>query len=840
MPRAKTKPVHCDKDVKTIFKRLISHQSCTKIRKPEKFASLVTGETLNKWINDSISNTPGVTPSHVYPFNNNFEYYICSNLKLLLKKPISTKHITDHFNSIFCLPCAESTSPSDTIDNISSNIPSPSSEPSFHTPSYVSTQTPSISPSENNEIPHLPPSPSNNRTNIDVTTSVPVKVSTRKSSKDVFHEKVLSNFLRKPFGRVNMRERQNRMNDLAAQVLNYCVDRKQFREDGTNYMMNNRDLAIDVLNLIDGMKKVIERKTKIKFHDIEDVAMDPLEDDANGHIRTLDETKEDHKLAITLLGHTSKNKYTKIHKSLKDHHPIPSYHMITKDKRPPISEVKFSLSSSIDYSNIQETDFDSTQQSTSLRTSSISNEDEETMVILKGSKNNNIEGAKIDGGYRKYLDLPMKKHTVNGRSIDVSETVFVLDSFDGAEHLKTKNKISSVVSFSSSLTTSSWINNKKITAGNSRHILTWQQVMGTESLDMLMPSLSSYFQERLEVSEDSMFDNWFFYDLHDGKMLYLLTQHSLWNRKTKPFLLCSCSRGEGVENNLDHRCKIINHNDQVKYYQLSKDKFEQMETSTTTKYTLKQHLKWVDEENEGISHFGVHPDLMPRHNIRFDTFHLKCSVTRRLMNNLREFMMNQSTEIIETFNRTVLKCFWNVWHIHVWNNMKSFSKFTGNELALFVSNVSKVNEFISNNFIDVQETRDLMSGLSKWKDIFKFLGITIIDNEQQSYPDEINKFKADVIAFYDTGSRTFLTKNGTSTETFYMHVLRYYLPVIADDTFSRHNVGIGVFNMQGFERRNKESKRCMTLFSNNKGNRTINNMKRLFDKFDEEEDNDDM
>ena len=150
---------------------------------------------MNKWIKDSISrNTPGVTASHVHPFNDDFEYYICSNLKLLLRKPFSTKSISENFNTIFCLPSAKSSSPSETINNTSSNIPSPSSEPSIHTPSYVSIQTPSISPSENNEIPHLPPSPPNNRTSIDVTTSVPVKVSTRKSSKDVFHEKVLSTF----------------------------------------------------------------------------------------------------------------------------------------------------------------------------------------------------------------------------------------------------------------------------------------------------------------------------------------------------------------------------------------------------------------------------------------------------------------------------------------------------------------------------------------------------------------------------------------------------------------------------------------------------------------------
>ena len=69
------------------------------------------------------------------------------------------------------------------------------------------------------------------------------------------------------------------------------------------------------------------------------------------------------------------------------------------------------------------------------------------MIILAGSKNKNIEGTEINVGYRKFLDLLEKKHTVNGRSIDPNDTVFVLESFDGAEHLKTKKKISSVVFF---------------------------------------------------------------------------------------------------------------------------------------------------------------------------------------------------------------------------------------------------------------------------------------------------------------------------------------------------------------------------------------------------------
>ena len=34
------------------------------------------------------------------------------------------------------------------------------------------------------------------------------------------------------------------------------------------------------------------------------------------------------------------------------------------------------------------------------------------------------------------------------------------------------------------------------------------------------------------------------YYMHDGKMLYLITQNSLPNRKHYPYLMCNCKRGE--------------------------------------------------------------------------------------------------------------------------------------------------------------------------------------------------------------------------------------------------------------------------------------------------------
>ena len=78
----------------------------------------------------------------------------------------------------------------------------------------------------------------------------------------------------------------------------------------------------------------------------------------------------------------------------------------------------------------------------------------------------------------------------------------------------------------------------------------------------------------------------------------------------------------------------------------------------------------------------------------------------------------------------------------------------------------------------------------------------------------------------------FLTdKEEGDRETIYMHVCRYYIPKIARLTFEMYGLGVGIFNMQGFERRNKESKNSLKRFCNYKGNIVTPNMKCLWDIF---------
>ena len=54
---------------------------------------------------------------------------------------------------------------------------------------------------------------------------------------------------------------------------------------------------------------------------------------------------------------------------------------------------------------------------------------------------------------------------------------------------------------------------------------------------------------------------------------------------------------------------------------------------------------------------------------------------------------------------------------------------------------------------------------------------------------------------------------------------------IIKDTWETYGLGVGIFTMQGFERRNKESKFTLQHRTNNKGNVIIQNLVKLFGSF---------
>ena len=122
---------------------------------------------------------------------------------------------------------------------------------------------------------------------------------------------------------------------------------------------------------------------------------------------------------------------------------------------------------------------------------------------------------------------------------------FVIDSFDCAQHCHNVKNPMSIISFSSQLLSESSIHNIGSSA-ESGNIFTWMQQLGQEKPENLFPVLREIYKEKYNITVNRVGEEVYLYDMHDGKMLYILTQNSLYIRKHHPYLLCRCKRSAAV------------------------------------------------------------------------------------------------------------------------------------------------------------------------------------------------------------------------------------------------------------------------------------------------------
>ena len=95
-------------------------------------------------------------------------------------------------------------------------------------------------------------------------------------------------------------------------------------------------------------------------------------------------------------------------------------------------------------------------------------------------------------------------------------------------------------------------------------------------------------------------------------------------------------------------------------------------------------------------------------------------------------------------------------------------------------------------------------------------------------------FESNVKKIYEEGKLTILTRNPLkvgNNKTFYLHCLRFYVPQIMKITYEEQILGVGIFTIQGLQQCNKELENSMKIFSNNKVNIIVSNLKRLYDVF---------
>ena len=368
-----------------------------------------------------------------------------------------------------------------------------------------------------------------------------------------------------PMLTLTAREQTKRMHNLSNQLVGSCVDRNLLKEGPIpNRIFHNKELAIEVITTIDRIKQKIQDMFCINLLSLGNEMTGVEESEAE---KELDVEVASLSSAYSLLGNTARSGYNKIMRELLTEFnlcpkKLPSYHLLTSRNRPNIvpfiipnsNELhsnSHEITENIDIEDISEPhDEPGLQPKEVLSASSfVSNKPEslsEAIQAIWKSKRveNEVIGAMIAGGFKEYVVRMANKHIRKGRTL--SGDILVINSYDGAEYTNTKKGKTGIVSFSFQICSTSTIKNGASTA-KSMNIFTWQQMVGDENRKNIFPAIKETLKEIKQLKENGIPEipntNITYFELHNGKMLYLLTQHSLFNCKHFPFLLCKCQRG---------------------------------------------------------------------------------------------------------------------------------------------------------------------------------------------------------------------------------------------------------------------------------------------------------
>ena len=406
-----------------------------------------------------------------------------------------------------------------------------------------------------------------------------------------------------------MRERDRRVTHLADELISACIPKSAIDRDICKFIASDHELFIDLVTVLDCIKLRLEKLTRKQLKTAAGEMTPPPPDKS-------DKDSGVFKFARYFAATSSREAYNKMREQYTQSqdlplHYFPSHHQIMKGSRPeivPINLAKEDDDESVNFSESGlEVDINDTvgvpegvlqlKDKVTVKTF-VSKQDvtmkdalEEIKLSKNAEKKEDIFTARIKGNFTNYIDMMTKKFT--NTDIVLGDQRIIIDSYDGAEHSKTTKRKVGIISFNSQLLSTSSIS--VCSPASSINILTWQQLVGEEKFSTLYPALKKTFEskalirdrERLEVYKGKKH---FMYELHDGKKLYLLTQHLLLNRKHHPFLLCACQRGQGVKDR-NHKCTIISNERQQYYYDRSLKRWNRQTKngSDTSKYNVDTH-----------------------------------------------------------------------------------------------------------------------------------------------------------------------------------------------------------------------------------------------------------
>ncbi len=90
----------------------------------------------------------------------------------------------------------------------------------------------------------------------------------------------------------------------------------------------------------------------------------------------------------------------------------------------------------------------------------------------------------------------------------------------------------------------------------------------------------------------------------------------------------------------------------MKRYNRSLDFYEKKVTKALENgkvYNKEDRKQWMDQRNHGVSHFGCKPEFLNFENMRFDTMHNKCALTRKCLHWFRNELDRYTLPIQDHF-----------------------------------------------------------------------------------------------------------------------------------------------------------------------------------------------
>ena len=283
---------------------------------------------------------------------------------------------------------------------------------------------------------------------------------------------------------------------------------------------------------------------------------DPSEDEEEeSNISDTKEKKENAAISL-ILRTSSKHEYQQIRNELKLELKIPSWYHVVQSRPKMIGYV---IDKSMDKEEcstvtVLQDDVNNTSCNLNVIDTIIPTHNRQLASDTYGEKCTSTalvqHAAKIDGDYDYYVNkLLMKKFgqinllsSTNFRNRNTSSILGLIDTYDGAQHVVTDAGITNVTSYSTLLFSNATITRMGKSNSESGNILTWQQIVGKEEPTMVISSVKTHYDEKLALQSKYKDEQHHvcMYDMHNGKMMYILTGHGLWNRTHKPFLLCKC------------------------------------------------------------------------------------------------------------------------------------------------------------------------------------------------------------------------------------------------------------------------------------------------------------